>query len=676
MPVEIGPSDWLFPVSVKNRANASPSNGRQLLVLLPSADILSKEGLEQYLAWCMETHKSFKGGVFSCWDVDDIEFREQTNANLAEKMSSFLRRGDSASDPSGVLSLVVTDVPEDGGATFKLGLAEPLAPGTATPALCLTNLWVLSRKELFDRWGKAIASGKNDEVFDEIARLAKSGRYRLAGGRAWEKAVQEFRKSHSSLRPSIVFRNESEKTICIVVENMKMAPNISPGESKRFQPSGESRRIAWKVRPADDPDLGDKDYDWASGSAYWDSEEIENSIVRLSPTAVGGKRETWPMITVTNSFNAAVRLRMEYENNTTNPPVVLNPFSQYRITPHPHKMSDDDEMKMVFIAESDKAAAPWRREIIIRRGHEPLPLRIALEEKVKKPALPPSQPQKAPEQTKPMLQPQQTTATGQKKPAPQPQPPQPQKAAARPAPTRPVVPGGRVVDWPKSIGKLTSYFLQPPVLDVTSGKKKEGNDFDRLAKWQRFWETGSTDELEQIFRDAVAHVAGCPKGCTACKEQRHGRLGKAKDPKEEVFWAIGSWEPVKQREFCDALVEKVLYKAEDLVEDPYYWWRFCTEKMDDPAHSAKEELSRFWHGLGDRGKEFGRLYCNVELGNPNFERYHEAIAYLPTFEERREKLFKMVLLEEPQTDWAETGRPSAEAVSQMIELLSGREDGK
>lgn len=720
-PAEIGPSNWLFQVSLKNRAGASPSDGRQLLVLLPSASIRSEDDLGKYLAWCVRAHKSFSGSIRSAWDIDDIEFREPENANLSEKMTSFLRPGDSARDPSGAMSLVVTNVPGDGRGTFQLCLAErPLAPETATPAICITNLWVLSRQELLKRWEKALYYGKREEVFDEMGHLARSGRYRLPGGSSWEQAVEQFRKLHPELRPSVLFKNESGKPILVEVEDRKMSPEIPSGSSRRFPPSGERRRIAWRVRPADDPNLTDTDYDWASGGAYWDPEDTENVVVRLSPSSVGRELEKWPKISLTNTFDAAVHFRMEYGENKQPldvPPRrrVDVPFEKSKYLKKKEKEKLLKEMEVRFIAESDEAERPWRRTVTIRRGQAPVTLTIELERKDDAKAASPAQPsakptapaQKTPEastkpavpvqkkpeaSTKPAAPARKTPEASASKPSatlqqkPSEAPAQPQNAAGQQTTHRNARPVGEKVDWPSSerITELINYFGNNACQTVMRGTKTDGDEFLTLANWQKFWKTSGTNGLERTFREAVAHVARCPGRCEACRERRsqNTNLGSADHPKTEVFRCIGSWAPNNQKSFCNKLIDEERYKIENLKEDPCYWWRFCTEKKADPARSAKAELSRFWQGFEGNGNEFGRFYHNVELGNPDFENYHKAIAHLPTFEERRRELFRMVILDEPSTDWGEVGvdKPSAAAVDEMIGLLdksiSSKEEGK
>ena len=731
-PAEIGPADWLFQVTMKNRTGVSQSEGRQLLVLLPSADIHSRDELDKYLAWCGETHKSFNGSVRSCWDVDDIAFREPSSANLTEKMASFLRRGDSARDPSGVMSLTVTEVPkDDDDATFKLGLAErPLTSGRASPAFCLTNIWVLSRDELFARWEKDLEAGKGIEVFDEICRLEKSGRYRLSGGRAWEKAVRNFRKGHPSLRPHMVFRNESGKPIIVEVENQKMSPEIPSGHLRRFPPSGERRRIAWRVRPVDDSNLTDMDYEWASGSAYWDPEDTENIVVRLSPSSIGRVLEKWPKITITNTFNAVVHFSYEYEGRTNLSPADIQAFKKgYIPFDEGNDWTKQNEVDVVFVAESAEAERPWRRKVTLRRGQGPVTLAVELTRKdgapvtasaatqaaaqkpPQKPAQkPPQKPAQKPPQTAtqkppqvPAQKPPQTPAQEPPQvPAPKPpqvpapKPPQttPQNSAPKPPPSgqrtsyRHTVPVGEKVAWPEKprIDDLVNYFGNNACKAVMCCTKTDGDEFETLAKWQRFWKIGGTNELEKTFRDAVAHVASC-NGCEACRERRsqHTSLGHADNPKEEIFQCMGSWATDNQRAFCKKLIEYGRYAKEDLKQDPAWWWKECKDAEENPAGENKRgELSRFWSGLPNRGTEFGRFYNNVELGNPDFERYRKAIEMLPTFEERRRELFRMVLLEERSAVWGEGGdagvdKPSKWEVEEMVKQLdsiSGKEEGK
>ena len=143
------------------------------------------------------------------------------------------------------------------------------------------------------------------------------------------------------------------------------------------------------------------------------------------------------------------------------------------------------------------------------------------------------------------------------------------------------------------------------------------------------------------------------------------------DPKTEAFDMLG-WAAGNQETFRPEYVRKTKreYYLANMRADVVAWWR---------AVQDTKESASFWSGLGDAGECFRKFYENVECcgtGSPLYT-FRKQIERLPTFEERREALFRIVLLENPGTSagWKDTP-PTEGDVDRILNRVTGKEKSK
>ena len=266
-------TDYLFRVSL-------PANAVD--VFLPAREIGTREEAAAYLDWARRTHAGSKGEIRAVWDDEPVDVALPKNSNLRTNLLAFVRDGDSAVDPSGFNAFTVTNADAATGA-FQLVLAGGREPdGTRAPLdprVCLTNVWVLPRRELFARWDREAPTNAAG-VRAEIAALRDSGLFRLSVGRgkAWETAVDAYVRGNRDLRPKIRFWNRSGVPVLLSFDG-KDVVRVSPDDSFDFVPPAEDARTSfpWRARRADLESATDADYKWDEGDIAWSAAATEDA---------------------------------------------------------------------------------------------------------------------------------------------------------------------------------------------------------------------------------------------------------------------------------------------------------------------------------------------------------------------------------------------------------------
>jgi len=251
-----GPENYLFKARISD-------NG--MVVFLPEAEIWSREDAAEYLRWARETYPAHSSRIVAKWASEDVDLAVLRSADAA-----LLKAGDAAIDFGGKVSFSVVGPAENG--KFRLHLASLPAFGEADPGLCLTNVWVLSRNGLLERWRKALAAdpdGAPAEVKKEIETVSGGGRYGREGGEIWRATVEDFSTNTPALWPRVRFENRTSLPVsmrCLQAKN-----TIAPGGEWRVAvkdppTDGEVKFFARHVPVAP---YQEEDYGWATNSLAW-----------------------------------------------------------------------------------------------------------------------------------------------------------------------------------------------------------------------------------------------------------------------------------------------------------------------------------------------------------------------------------------------------------------------
>ena len=250
------------------RARARSDRGDLLLVPLPLAEIGSREAAEDWLRWAGETHPAFENRIRGVWDSDTFEL------SVRPELSFLLCEGDPAADPSGRVLLRVAETPGANAKKAKFrfdgadfgnadSTAEGMAPGMASPLLCISNAWVLPRSVLLDRWTREASGSRAGAagVRREAERLLEAlDRLSQGGSGRWRSEVSAFVRTNAFVWPGIVLSNECGRTVRI--EGLGAPFDLPAGTSRSLFLSAPPKDdvVRWSARDASDPD--DADSEW------------------------------------------------------------------------------------------------------------------------------------------------------------------------------------------------------------------------------------------------------------------------------------------------------------------------------------------------------------------------------------------------------------------------------
>lgn len=251
-----GPDTYLFRASI-------PDNG--MVVFLPESEIESKEDAAAYLDWARKTYPVQASRLRAVWASEKVDLPAAWPAEAA-----LLKEEDSAVDSSGSIAFKVAEPLKNG--KFKLRLANRPAKGEASPHLCLTNVWVLPREQLLERWKNDLETRPDEgrvEVKAQIEALRSSGRFNLSGGEAWRTAIEDFRTNYPALWPRVRFENRTG--VPVEIRYQFETNTISPGDtwSVAVKEPPADGSVNWLARAASDPALLPTDYEWSSNSIPW-----------------------------------------------------------------------------------------------------------------------------------------------------------------------------------------------------------------------------------------------------------------------------------------------------------------------------------------------------------------------------------------------------------------------
>lgn len=706
-------TDYLFRVSL-------PANAVD--VFLPAREIGTREEAAAYLDWARRTHVGSKGEIRAVWDDEPVDVSLPKNSNLRTNLLAFVRDGDSAVDPSGFNAFTVTNADAATGA-FQLVLVGGLAPNgtraTIDPRVCLTNVWVLPRRELFARWDREAPTNAAG-VRAEIAALRDSGLFRLSVGRgkAWEAAVDAYVRGNRDLRPKIRFWNRSGVPVLLSFDG---GPAEPIGSGRSFEPdlsvADDRTSFPWRARRADLDSATDADYKWEEGDIDWNAsstEDVAKTFFAPPGTLKPKPHFVLPRGAVPRGLDAAqVRAFVRYAGQNEAEVELMQSGGSLLLSAVPHRRLESlrlsgpegwkdgslfpessanlaygetgvlilktpmqpppvqwqsvvftngfanevefsimRDKKVIFttnifgkasiplkfdpeypsreatdlfvscLAQSDKGKAPWKQELTICRGTDRKIVNIQLDYKgsqFRNGEIPAAKPSSRASET--------------------------------------ILPSSEKHVWPteQDVDRLKKYLEGDPFKVVMTEGSRPGDKVakakETLSDWQAFWMNAQpARDVETIFRAVVAHIASCPKGCSSCRTARmRPDLNKENLlPKEEAFLVLGSWDVDKQRRFCRECAEKNGWKYDwdDFEDDRQGWIDFVSKQADRPGEKATENLKAFWTGENENGKAFANLYRSVERGTLPDRRF-DGILLLPTFEDRRRELFRIVMTSGP-----------------------------
>ncbi len=765
----------------------------ETVVFFPSAEIDSPEDASAYLRWAAESHP---GRLRAVWDVDGdipLVWAQKYDAGF------LLREGDDAVDSTGRIAFVVDQPPKDGGRSFTLRLAEPIERGKASPEICFTNAWILSRRTLFNRWRRDLAAGRASAVRSDLRQLQESGRYKAPGGAEWEDAVEKFLADTPELWLPVHFENRADHRVLVACEGS--TKSLAPGESwdatvRTFPADGSVHWTAW-----DDIGLCDKDYKTpGEGNVDW------NPLARTPAPVIlkgdYGVQHPAPKILLGDFIPAAlrgrldaVRLRVVYgDGSQTGLPIHAMPDGTPYAEIDPHRPVETLELKaagyqsrpvnfkgakeLPFLCRGGKwpVEKKWPSEFVLRRppwpghlvvrnasGHEAkirsdhLPLKdrivsskgqeaeqsipisldapelenvdeytfdlraktagtfdvtlletnlvarrggqdlmveIPAPPRGEEPhAAPPSetplasQPASSPPATKPEPRnPETETVVAivqpSTPPVQKPETPESGKPPRSKTPPTQTTSGGTFVasahpfpakaNLDQAKGDLVALLKKADINGQYSEEEKK-SAADALLAVQNFWKSGSKETpWIKTFRSIVAHFATCRNGCPDCQSLRKETLGKGSNPKTEAFTALGGWVAEKQRKFRAQHSPKVDWRS--LPYSVRNWSDRLKELLEEPS---PENLQWGWDllsGNENAGKIFRDLYIHVETCSGATCEVCKPYRYIlrkPTFEERRDLLFKELLRNGQMYDYQKyrARPPSEEQIKKFLELV-------
>ncbi len=329
--------DFLFRAAVRN----------QTVVFLPTSEIRSEADADSYLRWAAEVHAARGGQLRAVWDRED-----SIPLSAVQKYDAafLLRPGDDALDPSGRVRFVVKDADGEAG-RFSLSLASALAPGVATPEVCFTNAWVLSRERLFERWRTEIAGGDASGVRAQMRALRDSGRYKAVGGEVWEREVAGFVEKTPALWPALKVVNATGRRVAVSVLGGRNGEYFAPGERKtiRVGKMPEGGKISWMARDAEPEELCERDFSSVREGEYpWDPLGAADAEVVLDGRL--GERKDNPRVdlssllpAVSDSGSARPELRSvrvfyaDALSRPENAPVLKSEYGSPQIEIAPHR---------------------------------------------------------------------------------------------------------------------------------------------------------------------------------------------------------------------------------------------------------------------------------------------------------------------------------------------------
>ncbi len=275
----VAPAGVLFALSVSVAAGAETPSARThlfrvsvpdrgLVVFLPESEIASESDAVAYLRWARETFpKETKDDSLDVvWASDGVALRAPQQDDV-----HFLRPGDDALDASGRVAFRVKATTNGTDVVLCLkGLPEP---GTATPELCLTNAWVLSREHLKGRFANDL---KTDPVAVREDIKALHERFRKEPkadvAEAWLSDLYSFVSNTPALWPAIRATNRTDRPVAVSIGG-RPAEILAAGEARSIPldswPAGE--KVSWSARDAGGG-LCDKDFSApAKGELKWDA---------------------------------------------------------------------------------------------------------------------------------------------------------------------------------------------------------------------------------------------------------------------------------------------------------------------------------------------------------------------------------------------------------------------
>ena len=279
------------------RARARSDRGDLLLVPLPLAEIGSREAAEDWLRWAGETHPAFENRIRGVWDSDTFEL------SVRPELSFLLCEGDPAADPSGRVLLRVAETPGANAKKAKFrfdgadfgnadSTAEGMAPGMASPLLCISNAWVLPRSVLLDRWTREASGSRAGAagVRREAERLLEAlDRLSQGGSGRWRSEVSAFVRTNAFVWPGIVLSNECGRTVRI--EGLGAPFDLPAGTSRSLFLSAPPKDdvVRWSARDASDPDDADSEWEPEAQSLRWNPFRVE-AFVRTFRTPPGERK--------------------------------------------------------------------------------------------------------------------------------------------------------------------------------------------------------------------------------------------------------------------------------------------------------------------------------------------------------------------------------------------------
>jgi len=243
--------------------------------------IAKREDSAAYRKWAEESHPG--RSVSLQWDVVPFEMDVVADRILL----ACVRKGDEGVDPSGRFRFTVAADPDPSSGRVSLLLANPPAAKDFDPYCCASNVWILSRDALFDRWGDEVQAGRVRETRAAFRSLERAGRF--ATSPEWRSAANAF-AAKPGLCAAIRFRNGKQAQVRVRIEGETR--NVRPGDSWDWKPDAPLRtgEVEWMARDLGDGRFGDDDWEWRSDRVAFDpmgddvSVDLSGPCGRLKPS--------------------------------------------------------------------------------------------------------------------------------------------------------------------------------------------------------------------------------------------------------------------------------------------------------------------------------------------------------------------------------------------------------
>ena len=614
------------------------------VVFLPAADVESPDDAAAWLRWAGESLPGGRKSLRAVWDEETVELEL-----FGMAAAGLLHAGDDAVDPAGRVRFVLAETPQPGAVSVRVKLDSLPGAGAATPdAMCLTNVWILSRDTFFDHCQASVDAGRPLDARRTIAGLLDAGPVHPAtpGYQGWREAIDLFCRANRGVEAAFRVRNGGEDPLRFRIGDGDVV-DIAPGRTRDMRPDPDATAVDWTawsepVRADDD------DYVPQKGRRSWvrfgDDVELtfdgrvgrlkDDPLLRLPEGAVPDGEEPEALVVYADDPGRAVP-----------PKAVSHGGGRLAVSVEPRRAVSSVRLRADGWKNAEFRPAGGA-PVAARRGEE-----AALDgSPMEKAVVPPPKEKAVPRnESEPRVVSE----------SPKPSPP---AAAVSAAPAPPWPPRPAVADAKTWLSGTDS--AKPGLLVLAAGDEKDVRDraVTYLRVLQGYWPVpGCENEYTRTFRAMVAHIAGC------FDETCSFHIPDAADPKREALRLLG-WPTEDQKTFCgntirdDGRFEWPWDK--DMLRSMWIgrWKEDCRKALnrtDSEWLKARDQAFDRWQGINVKTKQrsdkepFVQAYRHVETcsGCKLCFPFRDKVVGEPDFEARRAALFRgLVQAENPLSD--------------------------